>query len=82
MSARESLHILAYVSSMLLSWKIVVSVPENRQPSVEFSAILKCKKKASGAQIFKNCATIYVVNWDSLVSVSAPSNSISILLKE
>lgn len=61
MSARESLHILVYVSSILLSWKMVVSVSENRQPSLEFSAILEMEKLQM-LNVFKDYTTIYIGN--------------------
>lgn len=61
MFARASLHIFEYVSSILLSWKMVVSVFENRRPSVEFSAILEIQKLQM-LNIFKDYTTIYVEN--------------------
>jgi len=40
---------------------MVVSVSENRQPSVEFSAILEIQKLQM-LNIFNGCTTIYVGN--------------------
>lgn len=61
MFVRESLHILEYASSILLSWKMVVSVSENKQPSVRFSAILEIQKLQM-LNIFKDYTTIYAGN--------------------
>lgn len=59
MLARELLHMLAYFCSILLSWKMIVSVSENRWPSVEFPAILEIEKLRM-LNIFKDYTTIYV----------------------
>lgn len=61
MFARESLHILQYASSILLTWKMVESVSENKQPSVGFSAILEIQKLQM-LNIFKDYTTIYAGN--------------------